>query len=190
MGGTRSSHLPLDRKSVLNIISFRSSMPARRDVGNSGVGGKLLQLRSRCVLENISFSLALSLKILHTLSSFNGIHNNGTFCILAFFTSIFCCFFLHFWPIAIGRRRRRTATAKAKATAARGVERQLWVPLSEFAACSALHEWRQPTSARACKCGGVGAWKATDELPSPSLLLSQSLLCTLSCWWWVKVGAH
>lgn len=42
------------------------------------------------------------------------------------------------------------------------------------------------------KCGGVGAWKATDELPSPSpsLLLSQSLLCTLSCWWWVKVGAH
>lgn len=42
------------------------------------------------------------------------------------------------------------------------------------------------------KCGGVGAWKATDELPSPSpsLLLSQSLLCTLSCWWCVKVGAH
>lgn len=186
MGGTRSSHLPLDRKSVLNIISFRSSMPARRDVGNAGVGGELLQLRSRCVLENISFSLALSLKILHTLSSFNGIHNNGTFCILAFFTSIFCCFFLHFWPIAIGRRRRRRRRRRQREALNDSFEYR-------YQSLQLAVRFTNDDNRRALvrgKCGGVGAWKATDDLPSPSLLLSQSLLCTLSCWWWVKVGAH
>lgn len=180
MGGTRSSHLPLDRKSVLNIISFRSSMPARRDVGNAGWGEAAAAEIALCAWEYLSFPLALYLKIFHTLSSFNGIHNNGTFCILAFFTWIFCCFFLHFWPIAIGRRRRRTATAKATATRRRGVERQLWVPLSEFAAYRV--RFTNDDNRRALvrgKCGGVGAWKATDKLPSPSL--SQSLLCTLSC---------
>lgn len=148
MGGTRSSHLPLDRKSVLNIISFRSSMPARRDVGNAGWGEAAVAEIALCAWEYLSFSLALYLKIFHTLSSFNGIHNNGTFCILAFFTWIFCCFFLHFWPIAIGRRRRRTATAKATATRRRWTT-ALSTVIRVCSLQSALNEWRQPTSARA-----------------------------------------
>lgn len=60
MGGTRSSHLPLDRKSVLNIISFRSSMPARRDVGNSGVGESCCSWdRVVCLRISLSHSLFL-----------------------------------------------------------------------------------------------------------------------------------
>lgn len=171
MGGTRSSHLPLDRKSVLNIISFRSSMPARRDVGNAG-GGKLLQLRSRCLLENIFLSLSLFIS-----RFFIHFHRLTVFIITAHFA------FLHFsheffvasfytfgpLPLADGEQRQRRRRQRD------GVERQLWVPLSEFAAYRV--RFTNDDNRRALvrgKCGGVGAWKATDKLPSPSLSQSHT----------------
>lgn len=126
----------------------------------------------------IFLSLSLFLKIFHTLSSFNGIHNNGTFCILAFFSHEF--FVASFYtsgplPLADGdgeqrQRRRRQREALNDSFEYRYQSLQLTVRFT--------NDDNRRTLVRG-KCGGVGAWKATDELPSPSL--SQSLLCTLSC---------
>lgn len=120
MGGTRSSHLPLDRKSVLNIISFRSSMPARRDVGNAG-GGKLLQLRSRCVLENIFLSLSLFISRFfihfHRLTVFI---ITAHFAFLHFSHEFFVASFYTFGPLPLAdgdgeqrQRRRRQRDGEA-----------------------------------------------------------------------------
>lgn len=145
MGGTRSSHLPLDRKSVLNIISFRSSMPARRDVGNAG-GGKLLLLRSRCVLENIFLSLSLFIS-----RFFIHFHRLTVFIITAHFAfwhfshEFFVAFFYTYGPLPLAdgdgeqrqrRRRQRDGEALNDSFEYRYQSLQ-------------LHEWRQPTSGRA-----------------------------------------
>lgn len=178
MGGTRSSHLPLDRKSVLNIISLRSSMPAgcgTRDALAEIAGGFFFA-------HSLSFSKCFGIHF-HRLTVFITAH----FAFRLFYIIFFYSFFLHFWRMAIGRRRERMRRRRRRQLSARRGESICTVirVCGLQCVCSTNDDRALVLASAAASALGK---QLTNWLPSP--LLCFAVRCSLCRWWWVKVGAH